>query len=258
MPAAPASSAATRPAACPDPASTRAAYPAVSAAARRVSATGTIVQAAESACSAAIASRTMTGALQAARRAARAASPATTAVAANAHCGVASNPPSQKIPTPTAATARPVASAFTNPLWRVLRRVVDELEVRHLGGVPLARADLDDARVATRPIGEPGTHVREELVDDVLRAEVGEGLTARVQVSPPPQRDHLLRDRADGLGFRHGGPDPAVLDQRTGEIRVQRPAVRGVAAELLSRTLVAHVLIPRLPGGSDRAWRASP
>jgi len=66
----------------------------------------------------------------------------------------------------------------------MLRRVVDELEVRHLGRVTLARADLDDARIAARAIGEPGADVGEELVHDVLRAEVGEGLTARVQVLP--------------------------------------------------------------------------
>ena len=228
----------------------------------------------------------MTGAFQAARRAARAASPATTAVAANAHCGVASNPPSQKIPTPTAATARPVASAFTDPLWRVLRRVVDELEVRHLGGIPLARADLDDARVAARPIGEPGRDVREELVDDVLRAEVGEGLRracrsprlpsviicsaigrtalafATVVLIRPCSMSAPARFAYSALRCAESRPSffPTLVAHVSGHLSTgsctPRAMQRPGACETGGRGPPST--IPRLPGGSGRAWRASP
>ncbi len=106
--------AAIRCAGCVAPAMTSAAYPSVSAAARSESAGGTIAQAAESAWSAAIASRTTTGALHArARAAASATSPAAAAIPANVHCGDASKPPSQNTATATAATTSPTAIART-------------------------------------------------------------------------------------------------------------------------------------------------
>ena len=75
---------------------------------------------------------------------------------------------------------------------------------------------------------------------DLLGAELGERLPAGVQVAAPAERDHLLRVRLHGLGLRLGRPDPAVLDQRAGEVRVERAPVRRVAAELLAGPSVAH------------------
>src|SRR5581483_7620979 len=121
------------------------------------------------------------------------------------------------------------------------RVVVDELEVDHLRGVTLPRADLHDARVAARPVGHARRDVREELVHDLLRPELGEHLPARVQVAAPAERDQLLGIRLDGLRLRLGRTDPAVLDQRAREVRVERAAVRRVASELLACPRVPHL-----------------
>src|SRR5687768_10822370 len=87
------------------------------------------------------------------------------------------------------------------------RYVVDELEVGRLGAVTRPRPDLHDPGIAAVAIGEPRRHLRKEEMDDLLRAQEGESLPARRQVAAPPERDHLLRDRADGLGLRFGGLD---------------------------------------------------
>ena len=119
------------------------------------------------------------------------------------------------------------------------RLVVDELEVDHLGGVALARAEPDDARVAARPLGEPRGDVGEEPVHDVVRAKRGERLPAGMEVAALAQRDHLLGERLDGLRLRLGRLDPAVLDQGAREVRVERLAMGGVPPELLAGPLRA-------------------
>src|SRR5436190_8857750 len=62
-----------------------------------------------------------------------------------------------------------------------------------------------------------------------------------MQVAAPAERDHPLGYRLDGLRLRDGRLDPPVLDQRTGEIGVERLPVRRIAAELLPCALVPHV-----------------
>src|SRR5438477_11347062 len=123
---------------------------------------------------------------------------------------------------------------------RRLRLEVDELEVDHVSRVPWAGPQLDDPRIAARPLREAGADVGEEAVDNLLRAQVRERLPPCVEIAALAERDHLLGERLDRLRLRLRRLDPAVLDQRAGEIRVQRLAVRGVAAELLSGALVAH------------------
>src|SRR5262249_31611225 len=98
----------------------------------------------------------------------------------------------------------------------------------------------DDPRVAARPVLEPGGDVGEELVDDVLRAQVGERLPPRVDVALAPERDHLLGDRAHLFRLGDGGLDAAVLEQRARQVGVQRLAVRGVAAQLPTCAVVPH------------------
>src|SRR5205085_1192378 len=109
-----------------------------------------------------------------------------------------------------------------------------------LGGIAGPVPQLDDAGVATRPFGEPRPDVGEELVHDLLRTQDGKRLPARVEVAPPPERDHLLGERLHSLCLRLCRPNPPVLDQRAREVRVERLAVRRVAAELLPCAGVAH------------------
>src|SRR5207237_2183074 len=113
-----------------------------------------------------------------------------------------------------------------------------------------AGAGLDDPRVAARAVGEARPDVGEELVDDVLRAQVRERLPAGVDVAPPAERDHLLCDRPHGLRLRLGRADAAVLDQRARQVRVERLAVGRVAAELLARAVV-----PQMAPSSPRSVR---
>src|SRR3989442_167093 len=61
-----------------------------------------------------------------------------------------------------------------------------------------------------------------------------------MEIAAVAERDHLLGERLDRLRLRLGRLDPAVLDQRAGEVRVQRLPVRRVAAELLPRAMVPH------------------
>src|SRR5580765_1533381 len=61
------------------------------------------------------------------------------------------------------------------------------------------------------------------------------------------ERDHLLGDRLDLLGLRRGRLDAAVLDQRRRQVRVQRLAVRGVAAQLASGPAAPHAPGPSAP-----------
>ena len=117
---------------------------------------------------------------------------------------------------------------------------VDELEVDHLGGVALARAEAHDARVAARPVREARSDVGEQLVHDVVRAKRGERLPSGMEVAALAQGDHLLGERLDRLRLRLGRLDPAVLDQGACEIRVERLAVGGVPPELLAGSLVTH------------------
>ena len=64
---------------------------------------------------------------------------------------------------------------------------VDELEVDHVGRVALTRAELDDARVTARPVGEARSDLREQPMDDVVGAKRGERLPAGMEVAALPQ-----------------------------------------------------------------------
>src|SRR6266536_3793099 len=118
------------------------------------------------------------------------------------------------------------------------RLVVDELEIDHVGCVAVARAELHDARVAAGAVDEARRDVGEELVHDVLRPKRRDRLAPGGEVTAATEGDHLLGERLDGFGLRLGRLDPAVLDQRTGEVRVERLAVGGVPPALLAGSLM--------------------
>ena len=126
---------------------------------------------------------------------------------------------------------------------RALGDVVHELEIGHLSGIALPRAELDDPRVATSPVGEAGGDLGEEPVRYRLRAQEGNSLPLRRDVSPLPQRDHLLDDRPYLLGLRLGGLDPAVLDQRARQVGIERLPMGRVAPEFPACPLVPHGLL---------------
>jgi len=70
--------------------------------------------------------------------------------------------------------------------------------------------------------------------------EYSDRLPLRGDVAALPERDHLLDDRPHLLRLRLGRPDAAVLDQRAGEVRVERLAVGRVPAQLPACAVVPH------------------
>ena len=96
---------------------------------------------------------------------------------------------------------------------------------------PLRGADLGDPGVATRPLLEGRRDLGEQRVHDRLVADGLEDLAPVVQVALLGLGDQLLRDRPQHAGARLGGGDPAVLEQRRGEVRDDQLLVGGAAAE---------------------------
>src|SRR6266540_2292032 len=155
-----------------------------------------------------------------------------------------------------AKRARDQSAALRWPGGCAGRLVVDEFEIDHVGRVTLAGTELDDARVAARTVGKARRNVREELVHDVLRAQRRNCASPRCEISAAAERDHLLGERLDRFRLRR--LDPAVLDQRAGEVRVESLAMGGIPPELLAGALMAHLLFTPRRAGSGRARKASP
>src|SRR3954463_12322424 len=147
------------------------------------------------------------------------------------------------IPTAPGNQGRGESEAFAA---KSLGREVDKLEIDHVGRVSWTRAELHDPRVAAGTLGEARADVCEQAMDDLLRAQVRERLPPRMEVAAFAERDHLLGERLDRLRLRFRRLDPAVLDQRAREVRVQRLPMRRIAAELLSRAMVTHRTTPVL------------
>ncbi len=106
-----------------------------------------------------------------------------------------------------------------------------QLDDRHRGVVALARTDLGDPGVATRALLEGRRDLGEQRVHDRLVVDGLQDLTPVVQVAPLGLGDQLLGDRPQHAGARLGGGDPAVLEQRRGEVREDQPLVGRAAAE---------------------------
>src|SRR5665811_1605586 len=118
---------------------------------------------------------------------------------------------------------------------------LDQLDVGLLAAVAGARPEFDDARVAAVAVGVTWSHVVEQLVHDLLVAQQGDGLPARVQIAALADRDGLLDERAHLFGARHACLDLLVLEQLAGETREQRLALVGRHVEPVSyKHLRAH------------------
>ena len=75
-------------------------------------------------------------------------------------------------------------------------------------------------------------------------ADLGDRLTAGVQVAPLAQGDQLLDDRTQVLRLGQGGDDLLMLDQRGREIGEHRLAVAYTAGEAAAFETVAHGSFP--------------
>src|SRR5664280_2603184 len=83
----------------------------------------------------------------------------------------------------------------------------------------------------TRALGELGANLGEQRVYDALVPHHGEHLPASVQVTSLGEGDEAFRQRSQPLGLGRRGRDPAVLEQRGGQVRQHQPLVRGAATE---------------------------
>ena len=135
---------------------------------------------------------------------------------------------------------RPAPRARAPGRHRSGRHVVHELEVGHLGRVAGTRADLDDPRVAARPIVNRGATSAKRMCTTSFERRYA---SACRRAARSPRRPSVIIFSAIGLtafAFATVVLIRAVLDQRSGQVRVERLAVRRVAAELLSGAMVAH------------------
>src|SRR5438067_4208473 len=136
------------------------------------------------------------------------------------------------------------------PAGRLLRgghlglraRPLDPLDHRARRRVPVARAQLDDARVAARPLREAGRDLVEELPHHAAPPDERRGAPASVQRPLLAEGDHTVAPAAQLLRLGVGGAHHLVLEQRGHQVAEERPAVRRCAPELHACHAVAHEL----------------
>src|SRR5262249_33282324 len=118
-----------------------------------------------------------------------------------------------------AKPAKPLPSYATRMRTRVTTGSggLHQLDASHGRVVALARAELEDARVATRTLGVPRRDLGDQLVHHLLVADVGDELAVLVEAALLRLRDHLLGNGAERLGLRLGRDDRLGGDQRRDE-----------------------------------------
>src|SRR5438552_3220481 len=136
------------------------------------------------------------------------------------------------------------------PAGRLLRggflglraRALDQLDHRERRRVPVAGAQLDDARVAARAVGEARRDLVEELLHHAAPPDERARAPARVQRPLLAEGDHAIAPAAQLLRLGVGGAHHLVLEQRGHQVAEKRPAVRRRAPELHACHTVAHDL----------------
>ena len=106
-----------------------------------------------------------------------------------------------------------------------------QLDDRHGGVVALAGADLGDPGVAARALGERRRDLGEQLVYHALVRDHGQHVPPGVQVTALGEGDQPLGDRTEPAGLGLSGGDPAVLEQRSGQISQDVPLVSRAATQ---------------------------
>src|SRR6185436_12855594 len=99
---------------------------------------------------------------------------------------------------------------------------------------------FDDAGIAAGPRREPLSDFGEQLGGDGLVFDPALHEAAGMQIPPARERDEALRERAQLLGLRFGGLDPAVLKQARGHVVQRRLLVARRARELAAFGAVTH------------------
>ena len=101
---------------------------------------------------------------------------------------------------------------------------LDEFNTRHLGAVTLAVTGLEDAGVATGPLGEPRAELLKQLVGRATLLHVASRKPARVQGAGAGLGDQLLDEGTQFLGLRLCRLDGPLFDEGGGEVAEEREA----------------------------------
>src|SRR6266699_6106214 len=127
---------------------------------------------------------------------------------------------------------------------------VNKLDHCDRRGIAIAKARLEDPRIAAVAILVAGTDHLEELLDHRDVANLRHRLPARMQVTAFAERDKLLDHRPQILGLRQGSDDLLVLDQGRRHVGEHGAAMLRLAIELPMDLAVAHI---RLQTTDDRS-----
>src|SRR5215813_10050556 len=127
---------------------------------------------------------------------------------------------------------------------------VDELDHCHRRVVAIAEAGLDDAGIATLAVLVAGRQRVEQLLGHLDVAHLTDRLTAHRKAALLAERDQLLHDRAQFLGFRQRGDDLLMLDQRRTHVGEHRAPMLGGAIELPMNPAVTHSLFLAFPSAA--------
>ena len=116
-----------------------------------------------------------------------------------------------------------------------------ELHDDHGGVVALAGPELHDAGVAAGTILEHALgDLLEDLADELLVVQVGDGQTAGVQIAALGPGDHLVDLRADLLGTGLHRLDAVVQEQGGNQAALHSLSVAIVGTELATLLVVSH------------------
>src|SRR6266700_5923544 len=126
---------------------------------------------------------------------------------------------------------------------------VNKLDHCDRRGIAIAKARLEDPRIAAVAILVAGTDHLEELLDHRDVANLRHRLPARMQVTAFAERDKLLDHRPQILGLRQGSDDLLVLDQCRRHVGEHGAAMLRLAIELPMDLAVAHIRLQTTDDG---------
>ncbi len=130
----------------------------------------------------------------------------------------------------------------------LLRKRLDQFDDRHRSVVALARPEFDDPGVPAVAGRVPGRDLGEQLVHDGLVLHDCQHPASRGDVAALGERDQPLGDGPQSAGLRLRGGDPAVLEERGGEVGQHEPLVGGAPTQPTTLGWGRHVTVSFSPG----------
>src|SRR6266404_882126 len=109
-----------------------------------------------------------------------------------------------------------------------------------VGTVTFSPCGTHNAEIAALSIAKTWSDGIKEFADRLVRHQVGRCLPSSCQVALFAERNHLLDQRTHRFCLDRSRLDPFFHDQRRDQIPEQRPPVRCVPSEFVSRNLVTH------------------